>query len=619
MRQMMWMFRSRWAITPRSNHTNQMPTTRRSYSRHLVLWEDQPPKTSSATDDDNDKDDTTTGSTKITIDEAMATKLAHDYNQRRATYKQRVSQLRKTYAQQIAQQRAADKAAQEALEKQRTRLRLERQRRKNERSARNAQYQAKIRKQRHQEWQAELQRQQLIRDAKKERFAKARQLVINELEQEAPLWLTTVEEVEQAFASPEKEQLLWAKPGGILGAPNPSLDAHFWEYETHTNHVDKIYMSQRQVLLQQLQDESYEQANIDSNYWQHDGKQDEWERLQRKAKLRAMVQSAGRRELLKKQRQMLSDLVNQQTDREGIPQAMPVLNRKVLSNVQALEQEGAQVLLDDPTKFFVFSSDATRNESSASPTQDDDDHDDTSSSSFESKYSGPTLGSPIGLRDPLREGNHQQAVFPMLIGKIPKPDLRTEREKKKQERQERMWAAAQAEALEQQDIALAAEQQTVEDLEPDINYDENEWDSDEEDWNKGLDPVGDTDLLNVPRERRYGEDDIDWVLERLEGEVHHLEQQLAQDMEGLKRTAEAETRAKAGTDEPFTQDSVEAALMALSGPSLLALSDLDDRYMEGGMSEEELTEACKNIDGLTEEQVLLILQRNRAEEDEDEK
>jgi len=619
MRQMMWMFRSRWAITPRSNHTNQMPTTRRSYSRHLVLWEDQPPKTSSATDNDNDKDDTTTGSTKITIDEAMATKLAHDYNQRRATYKQRVSQLRKTYAQQIAQQRAADKAAQEALEKQRTRLRLERQRRKNERSARNAQYQAKIRKQRHQEWQAELQRQQLIRDAKKERFAKARQLVINELEQEAPLWLTTVEEVEQAFASPEKEQLLWAKPGGILGAPNPSLDAHFWEYETHTNHVDKIYMSQRQVLLQQLQDESYEQANIDSNYWQHDGKQDEWERLQRKAKLRAMVQSAGRRELLKKQRQMLSDLVNQQTDREGIPQAMPVLNRKVLSNVQALEQEGAQVLLDDPTKFFVFSSDATRNESSASPTQDDDDHDDTSSSSFESKYSGPTLGSPIGLRDPLREGNHQQAVFPMLIGKIPKPDLRTEREKKKQERQERMWAAAQAEALEQQDIALAAEQQTVEDLEPDINYDENEWDSDEEDWNKGLDPVGDTDLLNVPRERRYGEDDIDWVLERLEGEVHHLEQQLAQDMEGLKRTAEAETRAKAGTDEPFTQDSVEAALMALSGPSLLALSDLDDRYMEGGMSEEELTEACKNIDGLTEEQVLLILQRNRAEEDEDEK
>jgi hypothetical protein len=251
----------------------------RVYSTTHVLWEDA------------------AASKKADSETELKNKMAaRDFNSRRADYNRQVSVLRREYADEVAQQRAADKAEQEARERELTRRRLERQRLKNIRSAENAMNQKALREQRAREFDGHLQLMQIQRDAKNERFAMARQLVIDELEEEAPLWVTTHEEVEAAF-TPEAEQLLWTRPGGVFGAPNPSMDTSFWQYETHTWHMDRTYKSQREVLLEELEEMAYEEANIDSSFWTPE-RVEERVRLEEKARLRAMVHSAGRTELL---------------------------------------------------------------------------------------------------------------------------------------------------------------------------------------------------------------------------------------------------------------------------------------------------------------------------------
>ena len=284
----------------------------------------------------------------------------------------------------------------------------------------------------------------------------------------------------------------------------------------------------------------------------------------------------------------------------------------MLKDDAALEREGARLLMEDPTKFFVFSN------------QSEIEEDDASISS--GTYHGPTLGAPVALRDVLREGSHQNKVFPQMIGKFPKEDTRTEREKKQQEREERLWAAAQREQQESSDIEMAAENQSVEDLQPDIDYNEINWDSDDEEWNKGLDPEADKAIMNTPRERRYREEDISWVSEKLQGKIKHLEQQFGQDMENLKQQLESELRemavdaadnrdgSEAGAAAETAEEGIERALLSLSDRELMALSDLDDRYhgYEGEIPLEELSSAIEDIPNLTAEQLQFILSRDRS-------
>ena len=538
-------------------------------------------------------------------DKEAARKLkvaARDFNTRRAAYKRQVSLLRKGYAEEVAQQRAADKAEQEALERELTRRRLERQRRKNMRSARNAMIEKERREQRAKEFEEYLEQMQIQRDLKNKRSMAAKKLIVQELEEVAPLWLTTPEEVEAAF-TPEAEQLLWARPSGVLGEPNPSLDAHMWQHETHTWHMDKTYKSQREVLLEEIEEMAYNDANIDKNFWTEDRVHYHEER-EEKARLRAMVQSAGRTELLRKQRRLMDEEFSTEEGEVPIPEPAP--SNTMLRNVRVQEREGAKLLMEDPTKFFVFDESTVSNPIEAAAVQDDED-------SAYAGYSGPALGSPIGLRDPLREHSHQGTVFPRVIGRISKPDTRTEREKRQQEREEKMLAAAQAETnLADMDIELAAEQQTAEDLEPDLDYDQNDWDSDEEEWVQGVDPEGEKNILNTPREHRFSEEDIDWVLGQLDGKVKHFEQQLQQDVENLKQSVKSElldAQEKDGA-EPIgsTEEDLEAALLALTDQQLILLSDLDEEYED--LSEDDMAARVKDI-GLTHEQVKFILERDR--------
>jgi hypothetical protein len=537
--------------------------------------------------------------------------LARDYNNRRAAYKRQVSLLRREYADEIVKQRAADEAEEENRRQKLTRQRLERQRRKNMKSARNALREEELRKQREHEFNQHLEVQQRLRDAKNDRYTAARQMVVDELEAEAPLWLTTPEEVEAAFSDPAKEQLLWARPGGIMGAPNPSIDAHFWKFETHTWNMEKTYVSQRQDLLDRIEEEAYNEANVDAKFWTPERIQAQ-EKLEQKARLRAMVYSAGRAELLRKQR----ELIKEDSMNDLVPGAAKVPSLSVLGNDAAIEKEGAQILMKDPTKFFVF----------------DDDNSSASGNKTESAflYTGPTLGAPIALRDPLRD-NPEGSVFPEIIGKYPKPDTRTEREKKLAEREEKMWAAAQLEAQKELDASGAEYEEEDEDAGPGLDYDElDENDSDDEEWARGLDPEADIDVLHTPREYRYDEDDVDWVLRKMNDKVQFLNQQLSQDVDVIKEEMRMELRkmVAASTKDPSASEvqgdsatnadailegSLEAALLALPEKQLLALSDLEEFYEPGKMADYELAAAIKEIPGLTEEQIMLVLNRDRSE------
>jgi hypothetical protein len=578
---------------------------------------------------------------------AAAREAALEYNARRAGYRRQVSALRRRYAGEVAAQRAADRAEREALERELTRRRLERQRRKNVRSARGAAIQEQRRRARASEFQEHLDRMQELRDADADLRVRARQLVVDELEKEAGLWLTTHDEVESAF-SPEAEQLLWARPGGVVGAPNPSLDSHFWHLETHTWHMERTYPSQREVLLERLEDAAYDEANVDPAVWTPE-RVGERRRLEDRARLRAMVQSAGRLELLRRQRQMLLSEDEPAPPASGadggvVPKPAPVPSLRMLRNRKALEQEGARLLMEDPTKFFVF--EGTREGDAAAS---DDGFQDASLSSPPSGYSGPSLGAPVGLRDPLRggavaAGPRARPVYPAVIGRIPRPDARSEREKKQQEREDRMWAAAQADKVRDaaggdREIELAVQQRTLDDLEPDLDYDSVEWDWQDDEWKKGLDPVADAAILNVPREERYTEEDIEWVASQLDAKVKHLEQQLRYDLDNLKHSAAAATAssgarggpaaAAAGREEggdagseappppPPSDPGLEAALLALSDRELLELSDLDDRYSEGGMTEQDVRDAAAagSIAGLSPDQVVALLRRDRTAQD----
>jgi hypothetical protein len=546
-------------------------------------------------------------------EEALQKKLeaklsARDYNNRRAAYKRQVSVLRREYADQIAKQRAADVAEEEDRQQKLVRQKLERQRLKNMKIAASAIREEEFRQQREREFEEHLVKQQQIRDAKNERYTAARQMVIDELEKEAHLWLTTPEEVELAFSSPDNEQLLWTRPRGILGAPNPSLDSHFWQYETHTWDMSKTYKSQRQALLEEIEDMAYDEANINKKFWTPE-RILEHERLEEKAKLRAMVYSVGRAELLKKQR----ELIQNDSKNDIIPTAEKVPSLNLLNNDTAIEREGANVLMNDPTKFFIFDNNAINS---------------TTGSANMSAYAGPTLGAPIALRDLLRDGP-SGTVFPEIIGKNPKPDTRSEREKKQAEREEKMWAAAQAQAQKELDAAgggASVDEEDDDDKGPALDYDAIDAnDSDHEEWVRGLDPETDMEVIETPREHRYKEDDIDWILNKLDDKMKFLNQQFAQDVEIIKEEMKSELRKKSaaqqapeaagdhsGSQNETIEGTLETALLALPEKQLMALSDLEETYEPGKMPDYELAAAIKEIPGLTEEQIMMILTRDRS-------
>lgn len=534
-------------------------------------------------------------------------RMAQDYNNRRAAYKRQVSQLRKQYAEEYSRWKKEMEAAKTTEQEKITRQRLERQRRKNIRSAQNALRQEELRQAREKEFNEHLERQQIKREAQEERYRRARQLVVDELEKEAPLWLTTPEEVEAAFTH-ESEQLLWTRPGGVIGAPNPSIDAHFWQFETHAQQFRKTFPLMRDIFLEDMEEQAYVDANVDPKFWTPE-RIEEHEKMEEKARLRAMVQTAGRNELLRKQRQLIeADADKAAEDQSAIGRPPAVPSMKVLHDKEALEREGASLLLKDPTRFFHFEEESEQDEA---PRYSSDEQE------GDNEYEGPTLGAPVRLRDPVRDNTPDGNPWPRIIGKLERPDTRTEREKKQEERNLRLMEAAEAaekaQKVETGGGAVEVDLEREEDIGEDIDYDTRPYDSDEEEWFKGLDPEKDKDIMDIPAERRYTEDDFAFVVDKLENKVEFLQQEFKLEVDTLKQEILTTKRMSADSPEEETieEGSVEAAFLALSEQELIALSDLDDAYTPD-MPKEEFEKYMKEIPGMTEEQVMMVLKRDRG-------
>ena len=551
------------------------------------------------------------------------------FNSQKASYKRKVGNLRRQYLEEHKKHAAQDLAEKDAAVAVTTRRRLERQRAKNERSFQNAIRQEELRRQTQAAFEDHLKQQQVIRERKEVLHQRARQLLVDELEEESRLWLTTPEEVEAAFDNPDNEQMLWARPQGVMGVPNPSLDSHFWSYEGHTWDRSKTYKTRSEVLLEELEHEAYVETNVDfDNFWT-DKQIQETEAKEQKAKLRATVRQAGRRALLQRQKDYLH--TEQETAEGEPPKPPPIPSLSVLGNVSTQEKEGAELLLKDPTKFFVFDG-----SNSGHSNADGDESKET--------YAGTSLGVPVALRDPLRTGKPQGRVFPVPIGKLPKPDMRSEKEKKRQEREERLWAAAGkgagADGESDEDYLLAEEDREIGVA---IDYEEAHanWDSDDEDWEKGLDKDLDKDLMAVPREFRYRDEDLDQVIEDLEAKARTMQshvQNTIKTMEQealsrLDRTEEGDIGAEDGSEideSPFfdsetteklnavgaDMDKYEELMASLTHEQLLALFGLEAREVSAVAGEEftaesggdggsavPSTKVFESIKGLTESQI----------------
>jgi hypothetical protein len=413
----------------------------------------------------------------------VAKKAAFDYQNQRSAYKKEVSRLRKEYATEYAKHVAAEKAKKASLQQNVKRRTLEHQRLKNIRSAESALKEIERKKQRDLEFQQELNVAQENRLAREERFRKARQILIDELEEEAHLWLTTPEEVEAAF-TPQSQQELWARPNSALLAPIPTQDSVFWNLQSHTWRARKSYPTKADLLFENLMERVYDESNIDPTYWTPERVRKRV-LLEQKAKLRALVMTGGRRALLLKQRNLLNDLnVAVKVNGREIPSKKinDVPSSRVFVNYKAMEKEGVKLLMKDPRLFFHFENEDTTSEMAKLSAE-------TFSVDIE-EYSGPPLGAPTGIKDfTLIDKEHKKA-FPLLIGKLPPPDTRTAREKKRDAKKKAMMAAA----------VKSSESVTQLLREPESRKPVT---TKESNWERPLDAVADKHLLAIPPQNLF--------------------------------------------------------------------------------------------------------------------
>lgn len=335
-----------------------------------------------------------------------------------------------------------------------------------------------------------------------------------------------------------------------------------------------------------------------------------------------------------------------------IPDVMPAPSLDILSNYDAMEAEGVKLLNEDPTNFFVFDN---------SNTEADTKNKKKNKNKNKKDDKTTTLGKPIRLIDPLRDTSPTQTPFPQIIGRLPKPDTRTEREKKKDEKERRMWAAAQEELAS--GIEFAAEEEKLYSAGgKDVDYDElgNRGDDADLEWEEGLDPETEGDILSTPRERRYTEEDVDWIIGKLEEKISIREEieKMNDESGGKEIDAAAKekdediriadyfddddmSRALGGkggavkmkkhdiVESDSTTYSVATNLQDLVDTSRIdsVLSNLDEKQMEAlqsldtsgaAMSAEEIRAALTKVPGLSNDQVdtLVELELSLSSNDE---
>ena len=590
---------------------------------------------------------------EVPVDELDPSSLADAYNRRRAVYNRSVSALRKQYHAEFVEQRERESQAKARETAKLKRAALERKRLKAMRTAENARVEVERRRERHAQWTAELEATQRERDAKKELYRRARQRIVDELEAECHLWLTTAEEVEAALGSPAASQALWSRPGGLIGAPSgPDTafgDHDFWRYESHTFDSRPTYTTPKEVMLEKFEELAYLQANNDDGYWTKD-RLAEAEAMEQRARLRAIVREEGRKSLLNKQRELMRDAYQQDNNKgkSGTgrlpPTAMPAPNLDYLADYEAQEREGAKILLEDPARFFFFERDLPGRDNIAGLHASEQANEDAgdgpvagSADASPSSSNSASLGRPVGLRNPF----YGIAPFPLRMGRDLPKDTRTEKEKKRDERQERMRAAAEEAAVAARtgtsyEVAMAAEED-LEDGSEDVDYDAAEDAAEKELWAGQEGEWDETDrrvFEATPPKDRITTEEVDWLIERLQAKADSLKERLDFDEKMRRR----EVKARAATSEsgdavPAVEsiDDVDRDTMIDLGYDMAALEDLirgltpeQTKMLEGidfagreAVTAEQMAAELSGVPGLSVAQIeMLVAMEMKALADE---
>ena len=452
------------------------------------------------------------------------------------------------------------------------------------RVAANAQREIEKREARRMEWEKELEITQKERDAKKALYRRAKQKIVDELEAEAHLWLTTPEEVEKALGNPTASQILWARPGGMIGAPSGQDtgfgdDGEFWRYECHTWDARPTYKSPKEVMLEELENMAYLQTNNSPEYWTKERVEAE-ERKEQRARLRAIVREEGRRALLEKQRKMMRDVYGGEESKSDFQKGaklpantMPAPKLDYLADYEAQERAGVEILQRDPTRFFIFESDLPNAKNLGGLQGGGDD----AEGAQDSGLSGTSLGRPVALKNPFF--NYQPTAFPLRMGRDLPADTRTEKEKKRDERQERLKAAAEEAALAASkgmsyEVAMAAEED-LEDGSEDVDYDLAEDDAEKELWVSQMEEWKARDKavfdMTAPSQRVTGEE-VDWIIEQLQTKVKGMQERL--EFEEKIRQKELESSEHKAANSIESMDDVDRYVMQDLGYDMEALEQL---------------------------------------------
>lgn len=563
-------------------------------------------------------------------------------------YRQQVSALRKKYAAEISVQRA-EESAKKALDRAAVvSQRKERQRLKNLQSIENAKVDIATKAARAVEFQKELTETQVRREARNERYKKARMLAVAELEEESVHWMVNREEVDAQLSGLENIQKLWATPCLIGVAPE---DATFWRYQSHTMPRQKSFMSPREHILEQLEQKLDFDSNLNEEVWTPE-RQEKTIRLLEKVKLRALVQNAGKAILLQKQNEYMKEkyladapqVTSQKKQSRDIIQPkkkIPPPSMQVLVDYEAQEREGVKLLMSDPEKFFVFEEGTTT--ATTLNSIDSVNADDGTSMEFNGNYGDDShnalitpvynddnfknitavnegkkqnksapRGRPISLLHEFGNGNAHMA-YPLILGRDLQADKRTDREKKRAEKEDERLARIRA-AEETDEDGLDFEHDSGDLAEEAEERDGNDW-VEEMLMNRGLEEGVTRETLEAtPMHERLFDEDVEWIMGKLQQKVDRANEKLMrEEKEKIALGAEPLT-----DDERDLTKRATAVLEKLTEAQMTRLEALDmtsDKKSDADMMKG--IEDCLGKGVLTENDIRTIIEIERKlQEDE---
>lgn len=546
-------------------------------------------------------------------DEVDPKAMAKRYQKQRILYNQQVSSLRKQYAREISAKKKAEEAAQAKEREEIEQRKKERQRLKNLRSIENAKRDIAEKAERAKEFALELEETQKKREARDELFVKARRLLLEDLEKESAHWMTTPEEVEEKLGGWQTEQLLWSTPHLIGVAPEDSI---FWRFQSHTLPRQNTLMSPREYILEKLEERLIISSNINHEFWTPERRRDviKW---QEKAKLRALVQNNGRAMLLKRQNQMLQEeyLSNApempktggRFGRKTIQprKKIPSPSMEILANYEVQEKEGAKLLMEDPSRFFVFEEN-TNTDSKAPASDNIPDH---SAESDEKKEESTVRGKPISLIHEFGPKGNKEP-YPIILAKQLQEDKRTEKEKKRAQKEDERLAKQRA-SMEAEQGGVDFEHDSGPPAEIKLGKDDEVW---EEEMLRKYGTSTESgpgltleDLKNIPLEERLFEEDVEWIVDKLQSRLKNLEE---------KKSTEAQKALEFEEDELMLMNKADVVMQKLNDSQLMALSNLDlsSLFEDEELDEQQIVkeiQACIGSDTLSKDDLKTVIEIER--------